>query len=162
MGRSAEPVSPLLREVTTMVLYVSVVLLATLAAVPIDELGSDAEVAALLWGAAIGLALAHWFAFHVSAQLYSGGGVSRAEVVSGAAQTGAALAVAFVATLPLLVAKDDVAVAVSVIDLTIVITFIGYTSSRRAGVGHTRALVRAVITVVAGLVVAGIKVWVEH
>lgn len=145
-----------------MVLYVSVVLLATLAAVPVGELGSDAEVAALLWGAAIGLALAHWFAFHVSAHLYSGSGVSRAEIVSGAAQTGAALAVAFVATLPLLVSKDDVAVAVSVIDLTIVIAFIGYMSSRRAGLGRTRAVVPTVITVLAGLLVAGVKVWVEH
>ena len=145
-----------------MVLYVSVVLLATLAAVPVDQLGSDAEVSALLWGAAIGLALAHWFAFHVSAQLYSGSGVSREDVVSGAAQTGAALAVAFVATLPLLVSKDDLALGVSVIDLTIVIAYIGYVSSRRAGLSRTRAVVRAVVTVLAGITVAAVKVWVEH
>lgn len=145
-----------------MVLYVSVVLLATLAAVPAGQIGSDAELAALVWGAAVGLALAHWFAFHLSAQLYSGSGVGRDDLVSGAAQTGAAPAVAFFATVPLLVYDDDRAVGVSVIAPAIVIAVVGHVSSRRAGPGRTVALLRGLATVAAGVIVAAVKAIVEH
>lgn len=145
-----------------MVLYVATVLLATVAAVPSDELDQGAEVAALIWGAAAGLALAHWFAFHVAAHLYSGGAIHAEDVRSGIAQVLAALGVALVSTLPLIFVSESSYAAISVMMLTLVIAFVGYTASRRAGMRRRSAVVRACVTVVIGAVVVAAKVALGH
>ena len=72
------------REGITMVLYVAVVLLATLSALPAGHDPADAEMhgpvggelLAIVWGTTVGLALAHWFAFHVATQPASAGDTS--------------------------------------------------------------------------------------
>ncbi|WP_217921276.1 hypothetical protein [Miltoncostaea oceani] len=153
---------PLRREMATMVLYVAVVLLATVVAIPSGDLADDAEVIAILWGAAAGLAAAHWFAFHLAAQLYSGGSVEREDVVSGAAQVAAALGVALVATLPMLLFGDRVGAGSAVIVLAGIIAAIGYTASRAAGLGRHLAVLRAAATVAAGVVVVAVKVALGH
>jgi hypothetical protein len=155
-------IDPLRRELATMVLYVSIVLLATIVAVPSGELADDAEVAALIWGAAVGLAVAHWFAFHLSGQLYSGGAIHADDVRSGAAQVAAALAVALVSTLPMLLFGDRVGAASAIVVLTGVIAVVGYTASRRAGMRRLVAGLRATGTVVVGLVVVLVKVAAGH
>jgi hypothetical protein len=56
-------------ESSTMVLYVSVVLLAALVALDTSaDIISDTELLGLIWGTTLGLALAHYFAFRVSRQ----------------------------------------------------------------------------------------------
>ncbi len=59
----------LAREAATMVLYVSLTLLTALVAIPSDDVPGTLETAALLWGGAAGLALAHWLAFDLGARL---------------------------------------------------------------------------------------------
>lgn len=145
-----------------MVLYVATVLLATVVAVPSEDLDEGAEVAALIWGAAAGLALAHWFAFHVAAHLYSGGAIEAEDVQSGIAQVVAALGVALVSTLPLLIVGESSGAAISVIVLTLVIAFVGFTASRRAGMRRRTAAVRACVTVLIGVVVVALKVALGH
>jgi hypothetical protein len=69
----------LAREATTMVLYVSVVEIAELAALPESHLADGqvtgavgAELLGIVWGTAVGLALANWFAFHLAARAFRG------------------------------------------------------------------------------------------
>jgi hypothetical protein len=59
-------------ESSTMVLYVSVVLLAALVAIDTSAAISDTEILGLIWGTTLGLALAHYFAFRVASQTCSG------------------------------------------------------------------------------------------
>ncbi len=155
-------IDPLRREIATMVLYVAIVLLATVAAVPTGELDDSAEVTAIIWGAASGLALAHWFAFHVAAQLYAGSAIHGEDVRSGVAQVLAALAVALVSTLPLLFVGDSSGVGISVMILAAVIAGIGYIASRRAGMRPLVAMVRALLTLGAGAIVVLAKVALSH
>src|SRR5262249_62417379 len=67
------------REAITMVLYVSVVEIAELSALPEEHFthgrvtGAVAgKLLAVLWGTAVGLAIAHWFAFQFAAPLFRG------------------------------------------------------------------------------------------
>jgi hypothetical protein len=159
---NAGAVDPLRREITTMVLYVAIVLLATVVAVPSADLVDDTEIIAILWGAAAGLAVAHWFAFHLAAQLYSGGSVHRDDVRSGGLQVAAALLVALVSTLPMLLFGDRVGAGSAVIVLTGVIAAVGYIASRKAGMGRHVAVLRAAVTVAVGVVVVIVKVALGH
>ena len=98
-----------LREATTMVLYLSIVLLATFTALP-GKSGvgvRGAGLVALIWGTALGLTLAHWFAFRLAARAFSSGEVSRTDVQIGMAQVAAAFAVALLCTIPVLMFGDD-------------------------------------------------------
>ena len=54
------------REFFAAALYMALVLLAALVAVPTDRLPPDADVVGLLVGSAIGLTLAHWLAFRLA------------------------------------------------------------------------------------------------
>jgi hypothetical protein len=71
------------REATTMVLYVSVVLLAELSALPRgDDHGVIRgpvgwKLVAICWGTTVGLAVTHWFAFRLTAQGFGRGTFSR-------------------------------------------------------------------------------------
>ena len=61
------------KEAFTMALYVAICLLAALAAV--SESTAEDHVFEIVWGTTIGLALAHWLAFSVSARLVAAGRV---------------------------------------------------------------------------------------
>jgi hypothetical protein len=150
------------RAVATMVLYVSVVLMGAIATVPSDDLDEDIEVAAVIWGSALGLALAHWFAFNASAHLFRGEGITGDELREGFWEASAALAVAVVATVPLLLLDDTTAAAVSLIALAVVVTVVAYVASRHGGLSRGRALMRGAVTLVAAVIVAAVKIWLGH
>ena len=116
-----------------MVLYVSVVLMGAIAAIPAKDLDEDVEVAAVIWGSALGLALAHWFAFNASAHLFRGEGINREELAEGAWEAFAAVGVAVVATVPLLLLDTTTAAAISLIALAAVVTVVAYAASRHGG-----------------------------
>src|SRR5690349_2656754 len=85
----------LVREAATMVLYVSVVEIAELAALPESHFGGGrvtgpvgAQLLAIVWGTAVGLALAHWFAFRVAAPAFRGDSPTRRDTRIGLAQLG--------------------------------------------------------------------------
>src|SRR3954454_19627532 len=92
------------REATVMVLYVSVVEIAELAALPSGGQGGavtgpvGAELLAILWGTAIGLALAHWFAFRLAAPAFRGEHIGHNETAIVLAQLCGAAFVAAVSS----------------------------------------------------------------
>ena len=56
-----------------MALYVAICLLGVLTAVAERADAGHVSVFTLVWGTTVGLALAHWFAFRLSARLVAGG-----------------------------------------------------------------------------------------
>ena len=145
-----------------MALYVSVVLMGAIATIPAKDLDEDVEVAAVIWGSALGLALAHWFAFNASAHLFRGEGINHEELAEGAWEAFAALGVAVVATVPLLLLDTTAAAAVSLIALAAVVTFVAYVASRHGGLSRPRALLRGAVTVVLAAIVAALKIWLGY
>src|SRR5690242_13420403 len=89
------------KEAYTMGLYVAICLLGALIALPTHQ-HDDAEVEAIIWGVTVGLALAHWFAFRVSATLVSDGRVRRQDLHVARAQLAGAAIVAVLASIPVL------------------------------------------------------------
>src|SRR5262249_45488541 len=103
----------ILREATVMILYVAVVEIGELASLP-EKHFSDGHVTgpvggqllALLWGPAVGLALAHWFAFRLAAPAFRGERVTGLDTRIGLAQVGGAIFVAAVSSLPVVFLND--------------------------------------------------------
>ena len=103
----------LIREATVMILYVSVVEIAELAAVPEAHYAhgrvtgpTGGYLLAIVWGTAIGLALAHWFAFRVAAPAFRDERPTRVDLQIGVAQLAGAALVAAVSSLPVLLFSD--------------------------------------------------------
>ena len=147
-----------------MTLYLSVVLLATLAALPA---GHDAgepvhgpvgiELIAIVWGTTIGLAVAHSFAFHVATHGFGGGrlrGQDRMEVL---AELAGAAFVAALASLPVLVFSEDVEQQVVPFVLALIIGVVSYVVERTNGRTRTASVVFGLITLLVGLVAATVK-----
>jgi hypothetical protein len=138
------------RPATTMMLYVSIVLLAEVAAFP-DDL-RRLETLAIVWGTTIGLALAHWFAFEFSAvRLHRS---ERGEVWS---ELGGAALVALITTVPIIVFPPAVHRQVVPFVIAVVIGFVSYAVERTNGRSRRRSLAFAGIVLLAGLAVAGVK-----
>src|SRR5690349_9393692 len=99
-------------EASTMVLYVSVVLLAALVAIKNSAASGDPKLLELIWGTTLGLALAHFFAFRMSSRLIRGTAFYRGDLQIALAQVGGAAAVAGLCTIPVVAlptsSEDDV------------------------------------------------------
>jgi hypothetical protein len=150
----------MLHEGTVMVLYVSIVLLATLVALPEDfgDTGNAAlELIALEWGTAIGLALAHWFAFSVAGALLAGGLPTREDLQIIGAQLAGAVLVAVATTVPILVVGSDSDVTAAAFAPALILGFAGYRVARSSGRSVFPAVFSGVIVLVVGLTVAVIK-----
>jgi hypothetical protein len=145
-----------------MVLYVSVVLMGAIATIPATDLDEDVVVAAVIWGSALGLALAHWFAFNASAHLFRGEGIAPEDLREGIWEAVAALGVAVVATVPLLLLDDTIGAAVSLVALAALVTVVAYVASRHGGLSRARALLRGSVTLVLAVIVAIVKIWIGH
>ena len=85
-----------------MALYVAICLLAALIALP-DKDAQHAHALQIIWGVTVGLALAHWFAFRVSARLVGSGSVRPHDAESAGAQLAGAAGVALLASIPVIV-----------------------------------------------------------
>ena len=92
----------LAREVLASALYVALVLLAALLAVPSDRLPPDAEMVWLILGTAVGLLLAHWLAFRLAARITTEGDWTPSAAQEAAAQLAGGLAIAVLAAAPFL------------------------------------------------------------
>ena len=149
------------REGVTMALYLAIVTLAEAGALDSGGVDAAATVAAI-WGTAIGLALAHVFAFDLSARIFARGRPHRSTRVSATAQVIAAAAVAAVATLPFLVFSRDVAFTISGLLMAALIGLTGFAAARAGGHGHVRALLVAAVTLVIGAVVVIVKAGLGH
>jgi hypothetical protein len=152
------------REAITMVLYVSVVEIAELAAIP-EEHFADGRVTgavggqllAILWGTAVGLAIAHWFAFQFAAPLFRGERPTRLAVAIGLAQVAGAVLVAAVSSLPVLFFSDVRAEETTGDVPAVLIGVVAYIVSRITGRTRVVSLLYAVTALALGVLVALVK-----
>lgn len=152
------------RETLTMVLYVSVVMIAELAALP-EEHFSDGRVTGatgnqlleIIWGTALGLALAHWFAFRLAGRAFRGEHVHRHDTIVGLAQVGGAVFVAAVSSLPVLFLSDLRAQETTGDVPAVVIGVLAYLIARHRRQSRFVAAAYGITALAVGVLVALIK-----
>jgi hypothetical protein len=147
------------REVVTVAFYVSVTLAAELAAASSDD--PKTVLVGTLWGTAVGLALAHWYAQTITAAI-ARGSFHKTDAAEGLREIGAAVGVAFVLTLPFVVFATPTALVLSRWGVVIGTSLIALALARSAGTGWTRALVEAAIVFVIGIAVIETKAALSH
>jgi hypothetical protein len=144
------------KEASTTALYVAICLLAALIALP--ETGSaHAHVIRIIWGVTLGLALAHWFAFRVSARLVGAGSVSPEDVQSAGAQLAAAVAVAVLASIPVVLLPESGGARARGIHPGGLHRRGRIRRRPQCGATTARALIYAVSVLVVAVVIAGLK-----
>ena len=117
-------------EASTMALYVSVVLLATLAAIDDTSNPSDVKLVEVIWGTTLGLALVHFFAFRVSSRLVRGTSFHRHDLHVAFTSLGGALAVAVACSIPVIMLPPNTENDVTRYLLALVLGIAGYVSGR--------------------------------
>jgi hypothetical protein len=160
----AERRAEVLREAATMVLYVSVVEIAELAALPEDHFAHGrvtgpvgTQLLAIVWGTAVGLAIAHWFAFRVAAPGFRGDAPTRHDTNIGLAQLAGAVFVAAVSSVPVLL-FSDVRAQETIGDVpAVIIGVIGYFVARATGRARLPSVFYGVTALALGIVVALVK-----
>lgn len=150
-----------------MVLYLSIVLLATLTALPKGtevEAGEHAGggvhglgLISLIWGTTIGLALAHWFAFRLTAKAFGGGQISTIDVQAGLAQMAGAALLALLCTIPVLLVDESDDVAFTTWVPAVVVAIAGYLVARVSGRTRTGSVILGVVAMIVGITVAATK-----
>src|SRR4051795_13754920 len=140
LAMRSETRAEVFREAVTMVLYVSVVEIAELAAIPEEHFANGrvtgpvgASLLAIVWGTAVGLAIAHWFAFRLAAPAFRGERPTRLDTYIGLAQVGAAMLVAAVSSIPVLLFSDVRAQETTGDVPALVIGVVGYLIARTTG-----------------------------
>jgi hypothetical protein len=147
-----------------MVLYVSVVEIAELATLPEGHYAHGrvtgpvgVQLLAIVWGTAVGLALAHWFAFRVAAPGFRGDSPTRHDTQIGLVQLGAAAFVAAVSSLPVLF-LSDVRAQETIGDVpAIVVGVIAYAIARTTGKSRLPSVFYGLTALALGVAVALVK-----
>lgn len=154
------------REAMVMVLYTSIVVMATLIALPedlyakgLDPSQHDHFLLSIIWGETVGLALAHWFAFNVAAAGFRGGRSLREDAIEGVAQVGGAGAVALATSVVVLMAGNQDDVVVAAFTTAAIVAIAGFGTSRRAGRSPVASVLLGILILVLGVTVATIKAW---
>jgi hypothetical protein len=143
------------KEASTMALYVAICLLAALIALP--EAGAHSHLLGLVWGVTVGLALAHWFAFRLSARLVGAGTVRQHDVESAGAQLAGAAFVALLASVPVLLVPSSVELEVVELVLAAFMAVIGFAVAREGGATRARALVYGGLVLTFAVAIAELK-----
>ncbi|HEY7703912.1 MAG TPA: hypothetical protein VID03_03690 [Acidimicrobiia bacterium] len=137
------------REAYGMALYVAVVLDAAL--LTLDPRGIT--ILQLVWGTCVGLVLAHLFAFALAARLAGGGHRDQEDRELALAQLTGAVAIAALATVPLLLLGEPNELLGVELVLSACIGVAAYGVRRKSGAGPAGALVfAAVVLVIAGAI----------
>jgi hypothetical protein len=105
----------------------------------------------------VGLALAHWFAFRVSARLVGAGRVSPDDVGSAGAQLLGAAGVALLASIAVFLFPKSAELAVVEVSLAGFIGSVGFAVARGGEATRARALVYALSVLVVAVAVAALK-----
>lgn len=110
----------------------------------------------IVWGTTIGLTLAHLFAFQLSAKLVASGKLHLREGELAAAQLIGAIAVAVIATLPVLLLPSTAALDVARLVLSGFIAALGFAVARNGGASRGRSTMyaSAVLLTAAAIAVA--------
>jgi hypothetical protein len=152
------------REAVTMVLYVSVVEIAELAALPEEHFTHGVvsgpvgtQLLAIVWGTAVGLAIAHWFAFRLAAPAFRGERPSRHDTYIGLAQVAGAIFVAAVSSVPVLLLPDVQAQETTGDVPAVLIGLVGYLLARYLGKSQLASLLYGVTALALGVLVALVK-----
>jgi hypothetical protein len=154
--REAHETTELRREAYTMAFYVAICVVAALTVVS-DDADHSINVIGIVWGTAIGLALAHWFAFRLSTRLVTSGTIGRRDAELGLAQLAGAAAVAVLATVPILLFPADTELEATRIVLSLTIGLAGYVVARSGGASRIRSLIYGTVVLGSALVIAVIK-----
>src|SRR3954470_9428900 len=161
---SSEARAEVLREAVTMTLYVSVVLVAELAAIPEEHFAGGRvtgavgeQLLAIVWGTALGLAAAHWFAFRLAAPAFRGERPTRLDTYIGLVQVGSAMFVAAVSSLPVLLFSDVHAQETTGDVPALLIGVVGYLIARATGRSRLAAIFYGLTVLTLGVLVALIK-----
>jgi hypothetical protein len=110
-------------------------------------------VLTVVWGTTLGLTLAHWLAFRLTARLFAGAELPSHDRVAMVGQAVAAFGVAAIASVPLILyASSGLALSRSL--LAGLVGLFAFGAPRRHGGSFGRALTYAVIVVVIALAVA--------
>ncbi len=149
--------SEAVREAVTMALYVCLVLTAEFVAAG-DQAVSESVALEVVWGTAVGLALAHVFAFNLAAKLLVGGRLSPEIRAAAWAQLAAAAAIALLVSIPFVLFSLEPALRVSAFLVAGLIGVAAYAASRGSGAGRTRSLVDGLIALAIAVVVVSVKV----
>jgi hypothetical protein len=150
------------REGCTMALYATICLLAALTVAADDDIAHRGTLLRIIWGTTVGLAIAHFFAFHLTARLFTGGILLRHDSESAVVQLLGAAVVAGVATVPVLLVDPEAAVEAVRLVLASTIGLAGFGVAKASGSTHLRAFGLAAITLIVGLAVALIKNALSH
>ena len=144
------------KETYTMALYVAICLLAALTAIP-ESGGTHENAVGIIWGITVGLALAHWFAFRVSARLVGAGSIRPHDISSAGAQLAGAAAVALLATIPVVLLPKSAELEVVALLLAVFVALVGFAVARGSGATWRRALVYALAVLVAAVAIVELK-----
>ncbi len=146
-----------------MALYVAIVLLAAVLALPAgDEAVEDEGIhglalVGLVWGTTVGLALAHWFSFRIAARGFGHGILRPHDLAVAGAQVLGASAVALVCSLPALVFDDDTDIEATAVVPALLIGLAGYLAARAGSSSRVRSIVTGAVALAGGLAVATAK-----
>jgi hypothetical protein len=154
-SRGHDELVELRKEAYTMALYVAICLLAALIALP--EEGAHARLSAIIWGVTVGLAVAHWFAFRVSARLVGAGSVRQHDVESAVAQLVGAIAVALLGSIPVLILPASVELEWVEGVLAAFLALVGFAVARGGGASRPRAMGYALAVLVFAVGIAALK-----
>ena len=144
----------LLREVTTMALYVSLSILAVLIALPVAQNDNRVQAGLTVLATGLGLVLAHHLSFRMSSRLVNGGLLSPQSVEALTAQALGGLPVAVLAALPVFVLGEEPGEVVSEVLLLGFVALVGYRSARfTSGVGRSLLYVGVIVAAVAAVLV---------
>jgi hypothetical protein len=141
-----------IRESITMGLYITISLLAVLAAQPHGD-ATTAAALTVVWGTTLGLTLAHWFAFRLSGRLFAGAELPSHDRMAMVGQAVAAVSVAAIASVPLIL-YGSAGLAWSRSLLAGLVGLFAFGTARRHGASSGRALAYALVVVVIALAVA--------
>jgi hypothetical protein len=147
-----------------MVLYVSVVEIAELAALPESHFAHGrvsgavgGQLLAIVWGTAVGLALAHWFAFGLAARAFRGERPTHLDTQIGLAQVGAAMFVAALSSLPVLLFSKVTAQEITGDVPALLVGVVGYLIARHGGSARLPSLFYGLTAFALGVLVALVK-----
>jgi len=144
----------LLREVTTMALYVSLSILAVLIALPVAQNDNRVQAGLTVLATGLGLVLAHHLSFRMSSRLVNGGLLSPQSVEALTAQALGGLPVAVLAALPVFVLGEEPGEVVAEVLLLGFVALVGYRSARfTSGVGRSLLYVGVIVAAVAAVLV---------
>lgn len=152
----------LAREALASALYLAVVLLATLVAVPRTRLPADRLLVELIIGGGFGLVLAHWVAFRLAVPVTSRGAWSVAAAQEGTAAMAGGLVTAALAALPFLILDGDAAITCSVALLAAIPALAGGLSARLRGHSWGRTLLTALLALGLTAVAVVTKIVLQH